>query len=69
MQLCCSHCCLHIRYFEVESQVGIGVLVVIAVWQVTQLPIEALLAGVFHAGFAVAIASPVADRLHDSIEF
>src|SRR5271166_1001243 len=42
---------------------GVGVFVVVAARQASQLPVETLAAGVFFAGIAPAIAAPVAERL------
>ena len=52
---------LHVGDLEVVAEVGVGVLVVVAVGQVAQLPAEALAAGVVLAGRAVAVAAPVAE--------
>ncbi len=41
---------------------------VVAERQVTQLPAEALAAGVFLARLAVAVAAPVAKRFDDALE-
>ena len=46
----------------------VGVLVVVAVRQVAELPVEALAAGVVVAGVAPAIAAPVAERFDQLLQ-
>ena len=59
---------LGIERLEVEAEVAIGVLVVIALGQFTELPTEALVAGVVDAAGAPAVAAPVAEALGDHLE-
>ena len=56
---------LHIGDLEVVAKVRIGVLVIVAMWQVAQLLAEALAAGVVLAWLAVAVPTPVTDRFDD----
>src|ERR1700679_226391 len=51
---------LHFADLEVVAEVGINVLVVVAVGEFTELPVEPLAAGVADARLAPAIAAPVA---------
>ena len=59
---------LGIERFDVEAQVAVGVLVVIAGGQLTQLPLEALIAGVVHPAGAPAVAAPVSEAFGDHLE-
>ena len=69
VQLGQSTGCLHIGDFKVVAQVAVGVFVVVAIRQVTQLLAKAFAAGVVFAGLAKAIAAPVAKALGDGFEF
>src|SRR5205814_7041662 len=59
---------LEIRGLEVVAQVRVRVLVVVALGQLAQLPLEALAAGVVLARHAPAVAAPVAERLHRALQ-
>ena len=59
---------LHVGRLEIVAQLGIGVLVIVAMRQVAQLPVEPLAARVVLARFAPAVASPVPHRLGDPLE-
>ena len=60
--------CLGIEGLEVEAQVAVGVFVVIALGQLSKLPIKALVAGVVDAAWAPAVAAPVAEAFGDHLE-
>ena len=53
---------------QVVADVRVDVLVVVAVRQVAELPVEALAAGVVLARVAPAVAAPVAERLDERLE-
>ncbi|MNH27751.1 hypothetical protein D3C79_878740 [compost metagenome] len=52
---------LHVSDLEVVAQVRVGVLVIVALRQVTQLPAKTLAAGVVLARTAIAVAPPVTE--------
>ena len=56
---------LHVGELQVVADVRVGVLVVVAVGQVAELPVEALAAGVVLARLAPAVAAPVAERFDE----
>ena len=60
--------CLGIEGFEVEAEVAVGILVVVALGQFTELPAEALVAGVIYTGRAPAVPAPVAEAFGDHLE-
>ncbi len=59
---------LEVGRLQVVADVGVDVLVVVAVGQVAQLPVEPLPAGVGLSRIAPAIAPPVAERRGDLLE-
>ena len=59
---------LHIGGLQVVSDVRVSVFVIVAARQAAQLPLEALAAGIIFAGFAPAIAAPVAERLDENLQ-
>ena len=61
LQLRHAHRGLHIGEFQVVADVRVGVLVIVAAGQLAELPVETLAAGVVLAGFAPAVAAPVAE--------
>ncbi|MNN85955.1 hypothetical protein D3C81_2032990 [compost metagenome] len=52
---------LHVGDLQVVAQVRVGVLVIVALRQVTQLPAKTLAAGVVLARTAIAVAPPVTE--------
>src|SRR5258708_16178223 len=65
LQLLAADGGLHLEWFEVVTQVAVGVLVVVAMRQPAELPTESFAAGVVLTGGAPAVATPVAERLGD----
>ena len=63
-----AHRGLHVGELQVVANVRIGVLVIVSAGQVAQLPTEPLAAGVVAAGFAPAVAAPVAEGFGDGAE-
>ena len=61
--------CLHVGDLQVVADMAVGVLVIVAVGQVTELPAKALAAGVVASARAVAVATPVAKALGNHLEF
>ena len=61
-------CGLHIRRLQVVPDVGINVLVVVSARQGTHLPVKTFAASVVPAGFAPAIATPVAKRINQHLQ-
>src|SRR5262249_54041663 len=59
---------LDVEGLQVVAQVAVNVLVVVARRQVAELPAEALAASVVLAGRTPAIPTPVAKRLHDTLQ-
>ena len=55
---------LHVGDLQIEAEMRVDVLVVVAARQVAELPVEAALARVVLARIAIAVAPPVADRFH-----
>jgi hypothetical protein len=50
---------LHISDFQVVAQMGIGVFVIIAIWQIAQLPIKTSITGILFARRAEAVTAPI----------
>lgn len=59
---------LHVGDFEVVAQVAVGVFVVVAIGQLTQLLAKAFAAGVVFTGLAIAVAAPVAKTLGNNFK-
>ena len=59
---------LHVGDLQIEAEMRVRVLVVVAVGQVAELPVEAALAGVVVARLAIAVAAPVAEGFHRPLE-
>ena len=59
---------LGIERLEVEAQVAVSVLVVVALRQLSELPFEALVAGVVDAARTPTVAAPVAEAFGDHLE-
>ena len=59
---------LHVGGLEVVAEVRVDILVVVAVWQITQLPGEAFPAGIVPAGVTPAVPPPVPEGLHQPVE-
>lgn len=59
---------LGLQRLEVEPQVAVGVLVVVAGGQFAQLPAETLVAGVLHTTGTPAVPAPVAEALGDHLQ-
>ena len=59
---------LHVGHLQVVADVGVDVFVIVAAGQLAQLPLEALAAGIVFAGFAPAVAAPVAEGLGQRLE-
>src|SRR5579863_7530316 len=56
---------LHVERLEIVAKMAVGVLVVVAVRQITELPAEPLAAGVVSPRRAPTIAPPIAKRFGD----
>src|SRR5262249_45364737 len=59
---------LHVGDLQVKSEVAVGVFMIVAARQLTELPRKALAAGIVLSGRTVAVAAPVADRLGGAFE-
>ena len=60
---------LDVERFEVIAEMRINVFVVVTLGQFAQFPFEPLAAGVVNAAGTPAIAAPVAEAVHDGLEF
>ena len=60
---------LHVGDFQVVAQVSIGVFVIVALWQIAQLPTKSFAAGVVFSGRTVTVATPVPEALGDLAQF
>src|SRR5262245_1199536 len=58
--------CLDVERLQAVTEMAVDVFVVVAMGQVAQLPVEALIAGVVLAGSAPAIAAPVAEGFRNA---
>src|SRR2546422_10341946 len=67
-QLGTADCRLQVECFQVVAHVRVGVLVVEAEREITQLIAEAFPAGVVLPWLAPAIAAPIAERAGDPVE-
>ena len=68
LQLRKATCGLHVGDLEVVAKMTVGVLVVVALRQITQLPAKALTASVVFAWHAIAVTPPVAEALRNGFE-
>ncbi|MOA38863.1 hypothetical protein D3C78_1605920 [compost metagenome] len=59
---------LHVGDLQVVAKVRVGVLVIVALRQFTQLPAEAFAAGVVLARAAIAVSPPVTERFDNALE-